>query len=463
MGVQVVYVSAAGALAVSGERRGAPCVIVADFAEEACTPVQVPPAGWRDRHLLLERRLAHECADTPFRAALPLSGPHQPHGWTHVLVSLPAATLQQLLEEWAASGQEVVGVWTTALAAAWWLKQARMAVARGLVVLRTPSGVRHILLAGGLPVVSRLVAEAIDGEERLDQARELERTVQYLRNARWLAPDEAIPAWNWGLPPEQFPPSLARGALRWQPAPRLSGLPDPGEQGAAAVFALMARRQPRMQLAPPALLAVRRARRFARMLVSGSAVAGGALAVAGAMLVQAAVGLHQQRAGLALDKQRAQAEVAQAMAVLQRANVPPKTLAAALALHGRLTETRALEMADAFRLLAAQIADLRTLRLDEIEWTQPPTAEQAAACGAAGAADTKALLRIAGHSSAAAPRPEVVEEGRRLHRRLAAQPKAAVHALRAPFAVEREPLRAEGDVAQPQPFAFCLRFLEAAS
>ncbi|MCS7100507.1 MAG: hypothetical protein NZL99_02295, partial [Burkholderiaceae bacterium] len=425
MGTQVVYVSAAGALAVGGERRGVPCVIVADFAEEACTPVQLPPAGWRDRRLLLERRLEQECADTPFRAALPLSGPHQPHGWTHVLVSLPAATLQQLLEEWVASGQEVVGVWTTALAAAWWLKQAHIDVPRGLVVMRTPSGVRHILLAGGLPVVSRLVAEAIDAEERLDQARELERTVQYLRNARWLAPDEAIPAWNWGLPPEQFPPSLARGALRWQPAPRLSGLPDPGEQGAAAVFALMARKQPRTQLAPPALLAVRRARRFARMLVSGSAVAAAALGLVGAVLVHAAAGLHQQRASLALDAQRAQADLAQAMAVLQRSNVPPKTLAAALALHGRLTETRSLEMADAFRLVAARIADLRTLRLEEIEWAQPPTPEQAAACGATSAADTKALLRIAGHSSAAAPRPEVVAEGQRQHPPLAAQPGAA--------------------------------------
>ncbi|MCX7900729.1 MAG: hypothetical protein N2483_00295 [Burkholderiaceae bacterium] len=463
MGVQVIYVSAAGALAASGERRGAPCVIVADFAEEACTPVQVPPAGSRDRRLLLERRLAQECADTPFRAALCLSDARLPHGWTHVLVSLPAATLQRLVEDAAADGQEIVGVWTIAQAAAWWLKQARVTVRRGLVVLRTPSGVRHIFLAAGVPVVSRLVAEAIDGEERLEPARELERTVQYLRNARWLAADEAVPAWNWGLPPEHFPPSLARGALRWQPTPRLSGLPDPAAQGAAAVLALMARRQPRTQLAPPALLAVHRAGRLGRALLGASAVACGALAVAAAMLLHAAGELHQQRASLAQDAHRAQMQLQQALAVLGQANVPPKTLAAALDAHARLTPARSLEMADAFYLVAGHIADLRTLRLEEIEWAQPPSAEQAAACGAAGTAEPKALLRIAGHSVAAAPRLLVVEEGRRLHRCLAAQPKATVHMVRAPFAVEREPLRAEGEMAPSQPFAFCLRFPEPTS
>ncbi|HXF47408.1 MAG TPA: hypothetical protein VNK91_14950, partial [Burkholderiaceae bacterium] len=124
---QVLYVSAAGEIAVGEAAAAAPAIVVADFAEEAYLPVQLPPAGWRDRAPLLARRLAQEFSDTPYRLALALPRAAVPNGYTHVLAALPGAPLAALAARLAAQRRELVGVWSVALAASWWLQQARCA------------------------------------------------------------------------------------------------------------------------------------------------------------------------------------------------------------------------------------------------------------------------------------------------------------------------------------------------
>lgn len=454
---QILYASAAGEIAVGEAAAGAPAIVVADFAEEAYLPLQLPRAGWRDRVALVTRRLAQEFPETSYRLALPLPRGAMPNGYTHVLAALPEAPLAALAERLDAQRRELVGVWSVALAASWWLQQSRCAEPRALVVIRTPAGVRHVLLVHGRPVLSRLVLEELTGETALDPVRELERTVQYLRNARWLAADERLAAFWWGEPLPAAAPAAARGALRWMSTPRLPGLPDPAEQGLAALAALLARRRPRTQFAPPAALAAHRARRLARATVVAGALTAALLAAVGLQQTLAARALAAQRAAIDGELAAVRAELARAHEALRQAGIDAQALHAALQAHERFGS--AVQPAPALRRVAQALADVTALRVDELAWEAAggATADAAdAACGAE-TQDKAIRVRLRGDTREL-PWRTIDAERERFERRLRAQPGVALHAERAPLALAQAPLRGGGDAPRTLPFAYCVRF-----
>lgn len=457
MKAQVLYASAAGEIAVGEAAAGAPAIVLADFAEEAYVPAQLPRAGWRDRAALVARRLAQEFPETSYRLALSLPRGAMPDGYTHVLAALPEAPLAALAERLHAQRRELLGVWSVALAASWWLQQSRCVEPRALVVIRTPAGVRHVLLVHGRPVLSRLVLEELTGETALDPVRELDRTVQYLRNARWLAADERLAAFCWGEPLPAAAPAAARSALRWMSTPRLSGLPDPAEQGLAALAALLTRRRPRTQFAPAAARVVHRARRVARATVVAGALTAALLAAVGLQQTLAARALAAQRAATDGDLVAARAELARAHEALRRAGIDPQALNAALHAHERLGT--AAQPAPALRRVAQALTGLHALRVDELVWEVADgggNTESAAGCGDA-APDKTALVRLRGETREL-PWRTIDAERERFEARLRAQSGVALHAERAPLALAQAPLRGGGDAPRALPFAYCVRF-----
>lgn len=455
---QIVYLGNAGPIASTDgavASRG-PLRVVADFTDESYVPVQVPAAGRRDRAALLKRRLAQEFPDTPYRLALPVAAGRAAQGPTHVLCALPSERVDRFARDAVARGDEIEGIWSVALLAAWWLRRAGVARARGLVVLRTPAGVRHVFLNGGVPAVSRLVAHALSGEAVSDDARELERTAQYLRNMRLLDADERIPAWAWGV---RHDGRAAGAALQWQPGPALRGLPDPQVHGLPALLALLARATPRTQFAPDSARIHWRARRAARSLyVGGGACA--LLIVAGAALQAQLAGTQRaQLQRLEHELSSAGAQRAQMLAAYERAGVAPEEVAATLAAYERLRAAPRVETA--LRALAGAFSKTATWRLDEVHWQvdDPSSAPDAGPCAATPGETASAVLRIRGQTQEAGLR--AIESDRiRFETALRETRGLTFAAEQAPLALDAQPLRGGGDAPRSQPFAYCLRLAE---
>ncbi|MFN3564516.1 MAG: hypothetical protein ACK4V1_00830 [Burkholderiaceae bacterium] len=456
---QVVYLSHAGPIAPADgtvASRG-PLRVVADFADESCVSVQLPAVGWRDRASLLKRRLAQEFPDTPYRLALPVATGRAAQGPTHVLCALPSEPVDRFTQDAVAHGDEIEGIWSVALLAAWWLRRAGVSRARGLVVLRTPSGVRHVFLNGGVPAVSRLVADALNGEAASDDQRELERTVQYLRNMRLLGADERISAWAWGVRSD----GLAEGkALQWQPGPALRGLPDPQAHGLPALLELLARAAPRTQFAPDSARVHWRARRTARALYAGAGACA-LLIIAGAALQAQLAGVQRAQL-LRLERELSSAELrrAQMLAAYERAGAAPQDVTAALAAYEPLRQSPRVETA--LRAVAGAFSTTATWRLDEVHWQVDDAsgAPDAGPCAATPGETAGAVLRIRGQTHEAGLR--AIESDRiRFEAALRETRGMAFAAEQAPLALDAQPLRGGGDAPRNQPFAYCLRMAEA--
>lgn len=453
---QILYLTSAGIVAVDEAPARAPAVVVADLPDESYVPLQLPPVGWRDRGALLARHLAQHFPDTPYRLAIRLAA-SAPNGYTHLLAALPADPLRHLQMPGGCDGREIVGVWSVALAVAWWMRVARRPVAKGLVLVRTPAGVRHILLAGGRPVVSRLVSEELTAEAAVDHPRELQRTVQYLRNAKWLAADERVESWSWGERLDEHAPPAVRGALLWQPTPQLRGLPDPTQHGAAALFALLARRQPRTQFAPPEVLLPRRARQAALALQVCAALIAAALLALGVAEVRDGRAALAERAALGEAAVRLQRELDHARRRLRDAGVDGAALRGALAAHARLPAT-AVTLDHGLRVVAGALGSAASFRLDELDWGDAGNATgdaQGAGC-AVEDASAHTVARLRGSTREVDWRTIAVDR-ERFERALRTAPGVELHAERAPLALDRAPLRRGADTPRAQPFSYCVR------
>lgn len=452
---QAVYLSAAGEVSFGDEQPDAPVAVVADFAEETYVPVQLPPAGRRDRAALLARQLQQEFADTPLRLALPLR-PGNPSSYSHVLVALPAARLQHWREQ-CAGARELVGIWSVALAASWWLAQARCREPLALVVVRTPAGMRHVLLWHGRPVLSRLVLEDIGGDTAVDHAQELDRTLQYLRNARWLSGAENLAAFSWGEPLGVRLREAGGGRLRWLATPTLKGLPDPAEHGLAALLALLRRRRPRTQFAPADWLREHRARRVTYWVAGASALACALLAGLALQQLANAQAAREQLLSLATEKAQVHAESERLRQRLAAAGIDAVTLQAALQAHAELAP--AGQPLPALRAVSAALGEAPSLRLDELRWRAAAAAGSDAEGCAEGSERHQAELVLRGETREVAWR-QVAADRERFEQRLRAARGVTLHAVRAPLSLQAGPLRAGGDSPRQLPFSYCLRVSE---
>lgn len=455
MRTEVVYLSHAGPLPMlPGGDAGAPLAVIADLIEEHLERVALPRVRGADLQRLLARRLAQQFPDTPYRLALPWRGAGEP---THVLIGVPAQRIDALLDPAVQSGRALRGVWTVALLVAWWLRLARVRPPHLLAVIPTPAGVRHVYLCGGIPAVSRLVPRDLDGHGEAGLDEELNRTVQYLYNARLIERGAALPAWLLGVS-EGAP--LQRVQVHWQTPPAVRGLPDIGARGLAALAELLQRRPPRAQLAPAPLRVhwqarqVRTAVAAAGAAVSAAFLVGGVGAALEAGMARAtAVALRAEVTAIARDE-RSAAEAAAA------SGVTPQFAAAALRVHRR--EIEALPTPQAALFAAAPAFEAAPeFTLHEFVWRAAEAAaagEPAAAEGSAGTgcaaprADEAAVLYVAGRVGEEVALRAALVARERFERALA-QPASARFELR------RAPVSPEGPIDStqgPRSFAYCI-------
>ncbi|GIX35320.1 MAG: hypothetical protein KatS3mg126_1099 [Lysobacteraceae bacterium] len=242
----------------SPDRRIDRLVVVADFVEESLVRVTLPRLHGRDLAALLQRRLEQEFRETPYRAACRL-GPSRenPKQVDYIFVGLPIARrLDQRLRPLADDGVALGGLYSVSMLAARLLREAGDQAATRLVLLPTPAGVRFILVQHGQAVLSRLATD-IDLENE-DAARvlaeELDRTVQYIYNARLVERGQAIDFSLWGdAPAVHALAGRTLTGLKPSPVPGLAADSDPTRHGIAALLRLALRSPPDEQLAPPVL------------------------------------------------------------------------------------------------------------------------------------------------------------------------------------------------------------------
>lgn len=480
---QIVYLSSAGAVPLAPEEAAprAPLAVIADFVDESIERVALPRVRGLDEARLLARQLAQRFADTRYRLALRL--PVRTAADTHLLVGVPAAGLDALLQPAVAAGREVLGVWTVGLLVAWWARRAGLRPARQLVIVPTPAGVRHVFLAGGLPVVSRLIPRDLSGQgSEAAPYEELERTVQYLFNARLAERDGALAAWGFGVDPGEFG-AAARAPVRWEPVPVVRGLPDVGSRGLVALAELLAQRAPRSQLAP-AELRVHLHARWVKRLATAAAGIGAGVLMASAASAWVDASLHAQAAAAieaqAAATRRTDDAVQAAAAAL---GTTAEAAAQAIDVYERQVE-RAPQPAAAFTTLARAFDAVPAYALRELRW-QAAQPDGAAADGNATAATRLAAQGAVGTTTAAAPDaaaectpPEGLAAEVRVHlageiaaaaslrQAVAARQRfeALLAAAAAGVQVMQAPIEPAGPLAAtqgPRPFAYCVYFRAA--
>ena len=305
----LLYLGAGGErwLRPGAEAARSAVVVVADFVEEAPMRATLPRLGGRDLAALVARRLQQEFRETGYRTAYRIGPGRAPKTVDWLFLGLPVAhTLDAHLRPLAESGRPIAGVWTVSLLAGAWVRAAGKPPPALLVVLPTPAGLRHVFLEHGQPVLSRLIAPASDAGA---QADELERTVQYLYNARLVERGAEIPLWAWGMDGEQAT-ALAVPGVRAGPTPAARSLPDPVRCGVEALFALALRRPPAVQLAPEPLRLHHHAARARRAIAAaGALVAAGLLATAAQQWLDARA-LRREGAALAAQAEAKRQELA---------------------------------------------------------------------------------------------------------------------------------------------------------
>jgi len=184
---------------------GANCSLVSDSMDESYVQSNVPPL-WMPatRRQLMQRRLAQQLRDTPYRVAvLAPSGSWRPP----TRVSLIGMGQHERIGEWlaalAARQIRVKGLWPMSALIARAIKHKPAKSTRPtLALVATPAGLRQVLLRGRVPLFSRLVLHA--SEDHLlaaDVLTEARRTVQYLMSQDWLSSaDQPVATQVWLAP-----------------------------------------------------------------------------------------------------------------------------------------------------------------------------------------------------------------------------------------------------------------------
>lgn len=459
MRARVVYLSAHGEelLVGSADDARAPWLVVADFADESIVRLALPPVRGRARRQLLHRRLQQHFPDTPYRLALPLRATAGAEV-TDVLIGVPAGVLDAVLQPLVGAGQPIRSVWTVTMLLAWWARLTGVLPDRGLFVIPTPAGIRHVLLARGKPLLTRLVPHELSAASSASRAgQELARTVKYLLNARLIPPGVALPAWSLGgEPPQGMDVEIP---LAWQQAPRAAmGQPDVGARGLYALCELVARRAPPLQLAPPAV----RIHHRARLLRSA------AVAATTALVVVAGLGAADRWLDAALNAARVQSldsEAAARQARLQAAEaVDPVAGVNAREALRRLRAYResvgfAPNPGDALHAVARAFDAATPYALAEMTWQRRDTAgadREDDRCGSPKDEGANATLYLRGAVDGTLALREVARARERFEQALAGDAT-----LR--FSATQPPLDAEGRVAitgdgasRPREFAYCV-------
>jgi hypothetical protein len=229
---------------------GAPVVAVVDYPDESYVLATVPIMRGRDAALLRRRRLQREFPGATLTALAVLR--HRASDGVSDAVMMAVNGGPALQETLASLGNAhaLRAVTTPALLAGEWLRRAKVAKRRVLIVLPTPAGVRLMFLDDARPTLSRLTGMLSPAST----ATEIARTVQYLQNSQRVERGENVELWFWGMDDATAAACLPSGvAAVPAAAPRVAGLPDPERDGLDALLQLAAQSPGRLQLAPDEL------------------------------------------------------------------------------------------------------------------------------------------------------------------------------------------------------------------
>ena len=287
--------------------------VVTDFVEEALVRAALPKMGGRDMGSLVQRRLQQEFRETPYRAAIRLGAGKADKTFEYLFIGLPVAQrIDRELKPRAEAGCAVDDVLSISLLVSRWISKARAHTDRRLVVLPTPAGIRHVFVERGQAVLSRLTNSGSQQKDPLASALdELERTVQYLYNARVIERGVSLPTWIWGGDETSKAMLTQRvQGIEFEDSPVVSGLQDPGSLGVQALFALAVRDPGGVQLAPAAIRLHHFARQFRHYLSITAVIAVAALLGMAGLALADTWSARRQAASLLQVQHDVQSEIA---------------------------------------------------------------------------------------------------------------------------------------------------------
>lgn len=356
---------------VAADTRFAELTVVADFVEESLVRASLPRMFGRDMQALVQRRLEQEFRETAYRDSARLGPSAAPKQVDYLFLGLPIARrLDARLAPLVEQGVAIRGLYTPAMLAAHWARRGKVGEAVRLIVLPTPAGARFILLDRGQAVLSRLTSMLdFDGPQSTQAlGEELERTVQYLYNARLVERGQRLDLWLWGSEPAcaglAGRPMVAVQAV---PGPVDARLGDPAREGLNCLLRLAALNPPPHQLAPDPIRRLHAVNTLRRGLLAGGAAIGLLLGLLAALTWQD--GLKVRREVDALQQQLAGAE-AELDTLRERTAAiaaDPAAVEATIRAHDRyLRPVPAL--APVLRAASRAFDDSPTYRLDFLRW-----------------------------------------------------------------------------------------------
>lgn len=313
----------------------APILCVIDHPSESMTPITVPPLWGRDLRLYLERRLAQNYPETPYRVALPLSSgtPFRPSREWLLLAVTETEWLDPLLTPCLERESPIVGVWTASQVISAWFSRHIKTREPLLAVVRTPAGIRILFQANQRTQLSRLLPSETNPASI---ATELDRTVRYLHNQK-LLPREQRPATLFlgTTPPEP------QGTHSWQPRSLPAAVqrrfPTVTESGFVVLIPWWCRQWRRPpSLAPRSLTAPFRLQQLRLALVGGgSLVSAAVLLYAGAIALES-WSLRMSRYRSEQLNAQLQRQLASTSAEISAFGVAANQLLAAIHIHEQL-------------------------------------------------------------------------------------------------------------------------------
>ena len=354
--------------------------VLLDVVEEEYVVSVVPPAGRRDRKLMIERRLAVAFETTPWRLGLalrPQAG--DPSGRRVLLCGLTApGRIRPWLSALRAAGSPLVGLYSLPLISAALLPTCGLQQGAAALLSQHPgSGLRMSFLVDGQLLASRLLPVYPAADTAFVWQDALGRLRPWLEQAGCLRPDTTLAI---GLLGNAGLLETLRAALPQVPNSRVheldvsalarcygcaSGAPSSPED--ALFAACLLQRLPAEQYATAADRAdwrARRRRRLGRDLLAACCVA---MSLCSLALTRLGLRAAQDAAALAAENQ----SLAASLKVQQQA-LPPRFIepAAGLALREfcRDLAAAAHPSLPALDELAAPLAAAPALRWTQIEW-----------------------------------------------------------------------------------------------
>lgn len=477
---QLYRVERGGLTPVAGDTRFDALSVVVDFVEESLVRASLPKMFGRDMSALVQRRLEQEFRETPYRASARLGPSRSDKQLDYLFIGLPIARrLDERLRPLVEQGVAIRGVFTPSMLAAHWARRGRAGDASRLIVLPTPAGVRFILLDRGQAVLSRLTTGPDLGDAEASRALgdELERTVQYLYNARLVERGQRIDLWLWGSEP------ACRGllerdmvGLQHAQGPVDRQLGDPGKDGLACLLRLCAVQPPAEQLASNALRRFHALAQLRRGLLLGGAGIGLLLALFAGWYWQQALQLREQAGQL--QQQAAEAEAENEILRERAAAVDADPLTVAESLRSFDTYLQGVPWPRPVLVATSRAFDSEPgYRLDSLRWdvVDPPRVDPltgmlpeppAGGCPPPWPADPitgeqparpRAGLALRGEVTGDAPLRDVLASRQRFEAALASVPGMTLRTQAAAVdASGSGVLRGGGEAADARDFDYCL-------